>query len=358
MDQSKKIASEDVASELCTPVGTIEFAIDQSIIFEKDTQGIFFEVPAGLHYFRLERNPNFILRFFHSSPTSGTRVATISLAEISPAKVLRVKMGWSPTEMGFSVCALYQEHKMLIGHGVESEIKFYVGVNGQVIQASGSGLSASGIRFTQGGKNILEPSAIDTWKETLKAIDILVTGKSDEGIMYEVVKANMTISMLVTGLESYAKKRFKELEQEGVQANIEAVINSFCSVKERKSRLVEILTEEAKENKISLLSHIANQRINFQNFENLKRAFNKAYGIQISKLAGAKQCTSNVQKFIRYRHKIIHVSPLLTMLAKPGDEFDSKESVFANSETAGKARKSFHDLIETIHSETVKIQCV
>ena len=71
-----------------------------------------------------------------------------------------------------------------------------------------------GASFYKGGKPILQPTAIDAWKETIKATEILGTGKSDQGYIFETAVTNLTLAVLVTGFEAFTKKRFLEIEQE------------------------------------------------------------------------------------------------------------------------------------------------
>lgn len=79
----------------------------------------------------------------------------------------------------------------------------------------------------------MQPTAIDSWKETVKAIEILGTGKSDQGYMFETTVTNLSLAILVTGFEAFTKKRFLEIEQEGIKPNIDAIVNSFFPRRER-----------------------------------------------------------------------------------------------------------------------------
>ena len=185
---------------------------------------------------------------------------------------------------------------------------------------------------------------------------MLSTGASSEGFQYEIVQTNLVISMLVTGFETYTKGRFKEIEAEGVVPNDDALIDETCSKREREKGIQALLLRDAEEEGKSLLAHVADSKINFQNFDRCKSAYNKAYGIRFGEIPQAKEEIESVREFIGYRHKIIHVSPLLAMLAKPGDEAGSKNVVFAKAETATRARKSFDAFINALHNATLQLR--
>lgn len=125
----------------------------------------------------------------------------------------------------------------------------------------------------------LDDTAIQTWDETRKSIELLFNGASPDGDVFELICANLSIVVLVTGFESYCKRRFLELEDEGVESNFEELAKKFLPQLERAD-LSKIITERAHINNISPTKQLVNEdRINFQNYDNCKTAFYKAYGL-------------------------------------------------------------------------------
>jgi hypothetical protein len=115
----------------------------------------------------------------------------------------------------------------------------------------------------------------------------------------------MTLSMLVTGLENYAKTRFLEIETEGIQSKAEPLFTAFSSKAERESKRFSELEALSNGTSTSLLAVVAeNSRINFQDFDHLKRAFRTAYGIKIGDLGLKPHEIEAVRRFIQYRHRI------------------------------------------------------
>lgn len=353
----ERISQEDLAEALCRPAGTLEFRYTSDVLFELNATGVLFEKVAGQHYFRLERFPRQELRFFHSSPGLGTRVAVINLARIRKTNAVDVALVWSPEHLGLFVRPHGQDEQGEWGEGAPSDIQFRITTEGQVVQIGGPGIEVSGMRFTMGGKQQLEPTAIEAWHETLRAIEILWKASSTEGFMYECVRTNLTISMLVTGLETYSKRRFAELEQEGVIPDIDSLIGSLYTKRVNDYGLQTVrgeLQDEATEKERTLLSQIA-QQVNFQNIEQCKKAYRKAYGLQFAQIPKVQSQTESLRRLMRFRHRIVHVSPLLPTLETPGDAYGSKETVFANEATGIAAKTTFSEFIEGLHAATLSL---
>jgi hypothetical protein len=245
--------------------------------------------------------------------------------------------------------------KLFSASGVPSQKQFRVGKDGGVYQIGDHGVEVMGISVYKGGKPVLQPTALDAWKETIKATEILATGQSDQGYIFETAVTNLTLAVLVTGFEAYTKKRFMEIEQEGVAPDIDAVVNSFFPRKERDAGIAEILKAEAKEEQKTVLQLIVERdAINFQNYQKCKLAYNKAFKIKFGDLDIESSTFEKIKKFTTYRHRIIHVSALLGMLNQL--EVPPEEPVFPKKELAGDAMKEFDNLIEKLHEATLKLR--
>lgn len=338
------------------PEGTFTFNYQSPDLFDKEKEGgIILEIPSGQHLFRLERDNNLCIHFFHSSPGTGTRVATIDLNKLLPAPNVFIAFSWTPIEIKLHVGPKVFGAKLVSTTGVASKRQFRVGKDGGVYQIGDHGVEVMGISFYQAGKSIVQPTAKEAWSETVKAIEILATGQSAEGYLFEVVVTNLTLAILVTGFEAYTKKRFLELEQEGLAPDTGAVIEAFYPKKEREAGIKSMLESEAQDAEVSVLQHIVDRDvINFQSYKNCKRAYNKGYGVKFGHLGLSGNTLEALQSYIQYRHRIIHVSPSLGMLNQ--EKVPPEEPVFPKKETAKAAKECFEEFIEMLHQATLTLR--
>jgi len=292
------------------PEGTFIFRYQSQDLFDTAKPGgIILEIPSGQHLFRLERDDALLLHFYHSSPGTGTRVASIDLKALPVAPRVLIGFTWAAKEITLNIGPMVANGKLVSAIGVPSSKQFRVGTDGSVFQIGDQNVEVTGFTYYQGGRAIIQPTALEAWKETVQAIDILTTGQSTEGYIYEVVVANLILVVLVTGFEAYTKRRFLELEQGGVSPNTNELIERFYPKSEREAGIVAALEEEAKTAGVSVLQHIVNRgAINFQNFNKAKDAYNKAYGIKFGELGISSQKIETLHSFFRYRHKIIQKS--------------------------------------------------
>jgi hypothetical protein len=347
---------KQIQEAICRPEGTFSFEYNSKDLFDRNKKGgIVLEIPSGGHLFRIERDGNLLLHFYHSSPGTGTRVATIDLKELPPAEKIFMTFTWTPAEVKFYVGPRVPNSELYSATGTTSKKQFRVGKDGSVFQVGDHSVEVMGISVFQGGVSVLQPTAIEAWKETLKATEILSTGESAQGYIYEVVVTNLTLAILVSGFEAYSKKRLVELELEGVNPNTSNLINSFFPKKEREAGIAKLLEEEAKEQSKTVLQVIDERNIiNFQSFQKCKLAYNKAYGIKFGELDLPAATIAKLQKFIKFRHRIIHVSPSMGMLNQP--EVPPEEPVFPKKELALEARQIFDQFIEQLHNSTMKLR--
>jgi hypothetical protein len=338
------------------PVGTVTFEYSSPEAFKKNSlAGILVEIPADGHFFRVDRTSERVLRFFHSSPGTGTRVASIPLGSLPDFEKAFLAFSWSPEEVVFCCGPRGIESELLTAKAVPSSISFRIGRDGQVFQIGDDGVQVMGVRVRQNGQPVLAPTAIEAWQNTIKAIEILLTGKSEEGFIFEVVQTSAILSMLVTGLESYAKTRLLELESEGISADWRALFLAFASKAERESnRLAELEAKAAAANETVLTEVVNALKVNFQNYDDLKRAYRAAFGIKLGEVGLDSQTLSKLQDFIRYRHRVVHVSPLLAILNQ--DKVSPAEPVFANRKLSEDAEACFKSVIEALHRATLSLR--
>lgn len=347
-----------IKSAICRPEGTVTFDYTCPELFDNSVNATkIIEIPSGEHLFLLERDKNLFINFYHSSPGTGTRVASINLADIEKSDSLFFAFVWSPNGIRLHLGPKIkgQNTELVVAVGIPSAKTFRVGKDGAVYQIGDHSVQVSGISMYREGQPVLLPTALDAWKETVSSIKLLATGKSSEGYMYESVVSNLSLAILVTGFEAYSKKRFLELDMEGIVPNIGELINSFFPKRERDIGINETLKLEATEAQKSLLAYIVNKGvINFQNIDNCKRAFNKCYGIKFGEMGLSNNCLGSLKKIIKYRHKIIHVSPSIGMLNQ--ENVPPEEPVFPKKELVESAIENFNEFIDVLHKSTLELR--
>jgi hypothetical protein len=359
--ESEAFDLEKVKENICQPEGTFLFDYSSPELFNAmNAGGIIIEVPSGQHYFRVDRDQNMMLNFYHSSPGTGTRRASISLRDLEPVEEVMIGCVWSPEEIKLHVKprtddANSDAEKMLTAVGSVSQRQYKVGKDGGVYQIGDDGVEVGNVRIYMAGKPIIQPTAIEAWRETIKAIELLETGTSSEGYMYEVVVSNLTLTVLVTGFEAYLKNRFLELEQEGISSDVNAIIKEFYPKEEIMIGIERMLELEAKNEGKSLLEHVVGKGvINFQNYKKAKAAFNKGYSVKFGELEVSSYVLTDLQRYIRYRHKIVHVSASLSMLNQEKSPPD--EPVHSKKEMAFEAKCCFCEFIEALHRATLHLR--
>lgn len=356
METISKSLRDQLIEAMCRPVGSFVFDYTNNDLFnKKNSGGIIIDIPSKGHYFRLERDKEFCLNFYHSSPGTGTRLATIDLNNIKVSNTVFLCLTWSPENISLTVGPKIEGGQLIRSDGFPSPRDFSIGKDSQVYQIGDKGVNVMGFEVYEGGKKIIGSSAIQTWRENVQAISVLETGHSEEGFIFEVVITNLILSMLVTGFETYTKKRFLEIEKEGIDPDIDSLLFEFLTKGEREKNLIDTIKEEANQENISTLEYFVNKgKINFQNFKQCNYAFKKAYKIRFSEIGIEQRVLEEIQQFIKYRHKIIHVTPLTSIYNI--EIIPKTEPIFAKKELSDKAILDFNTFVEKLHNTTLSLR--
>jgi hypothetical protein len=350
LDQLKELARQ--------PEGTFEFTYTSKDLFDPSVKGgVILDLVAGAHVFRLVRGDSLELSFIHASPGTGTRIATLNLKEATPAERNRVALTWSTRETALYIAPRDGGGNLSTAKGTPAPFQLQVGTDGSVFQIGSSGVHVMGARMYVGGKQVLSPTAIQAWRETLEAISIFTNGSKERDYAFQSIATNLSLVMLVTGFEAYGQKRFLELEKEGISPNVEALVSAFYPKRDREAGVLDVLRQDAIDNKRSVLEEILERgTINFQNYDSAKTAFNKGFGVKFGELGIASDKLDAIQRFIRYRHRIVHVSPLLGILNQT--DVPPVEPVFPKLELAREAAEEIGRLIDALHEQTLKLRGV
>ncbi len=339
------------------PEGTLIFRYRSDQILNPEAgPGKVMEVTTGGILFSLARDAGLNLSFIHSSPGTGTRVASVDLAPLSGSKALRIALVWSPNETRVQVFDAENPERVVQGRGELSKKQLRVGKDGGIYQVGDEGLHVMGAEIYQGGKPILSPTALESWTMTLEGIRVLFTGRSDQGYLFEAVTSNLAIVMLVTGFEAYCKRRFLEVEDEGIEGDFQALAQKFLSAEERKRGMDGLIRKQAKNSGITPAAELVEERrIDFQNFERCKIAYKQAHGLGFGEDLGiSNSVLGDLQRFIGYRHRIVHVSPLVTILNQ--EKVPPDDPVFPKRELVERAIQVFDEFIQALHRATLKLR--
>jgi hypothetical protein len=315
--------------------------------------GILLEIVVGRIVFKLWRDEDLSLHFLHSSPGSGTRVATVDLATFPKHPSVRVALVWSPEETRLHVLEPGDNPStMLTGAGEETGSELHVGGDGDVYTIGSPGVEVMGARIVQDGVEVVSPTALNVWNETRQAAEVLLSGTSEVGYLFEVVQANAILVMASTGFEAYCEKRFLEREAEGLSPNEERLAEKFLSNREREGEALAAFLEEAEAQGISFAAKLAQRRIDFGSYEDSRKAFAAGYGIRFGvELGVSNVLLEQIQRTIRFRHRIVHVSPLLAFLNQATSPPD--EPIFSKRVLAESTLETFDDFVQALHKATL-----
>lgn len=343
--------------KLRTPEGTFMFVYSGEGLFDfSPPRVVLLQVIAGSTLFVLERESS-KLSFIHASPGEGTRIATVNLADLKPVDRLKLAFTWSHEGTTLYVGPADEPSTPLRGEGARSTGRqLLVTTDGRVIQIGDDGLEVFGVRMFVAGKQVLQSPAASAWEEVTKASKLLLEHLKQDinDQMLRVLLANQVLSMLVTGYETYCERRFLEMIREGRQADFEKLASKFLSKTEREGDAIELIKQEATALLCSPVEVLVQQgRIDFQNYQKSKKAYSAAYGIRFGEMRISSQVLENLQEFIKYRHRIIHISPLLGMLNQP--DVPTKEPVFASYEVAHSALEDFDAFFKALHQQTLTV---
>ncbi len=344
--------------ELTRPEGTLVFDYHLPGLCNHELgSGIILQIPAGNTLFRLERDNKLLLRFIHSSPGTGTRIAQVDLHDLEPTESVKIIVTWSNTETALYVGYTDRPCQPITGKGYSSKGKtFRVGQDGHIYEIGDEGVQVMGVTVVQGGQTVLQDTALDSWSAVVQGVKLLLeNSKNPAGYLFEVVIVNQVLVMLATGFETYCKRRFLEMEMEGRAIDFDKLARRFHSKREIEKGLIDALLKDASEQrKTPSLLMIERGRIDFGNYDNCRRAYSTAYSISFGKdLNVSNQLLEFIQRIIQYRHRIVHISPMIAMLNQ--GQVPPDEPVFSKTELGQEALDKFAKFIRTLHEATLTV---
>ncbi len=346
---------EEIKNACRNPEGTFEFDYYTDELFKDfSTTYILLEIPTGSILLRLERDEENNLIFIHSSPGTYTRIAKVNLNEVIDCKEIHIVLRWHPEDIILDIFA--DNGKLhLKAEGDVSDRRFMVDESGNVQQFGIEGIPVRNVRYHLMGEVMLSPTAIETWNSTIEACKTLLNRTPSDDYIYECICSNLVIIMLITGFETYCKSRFLELEGEGVNPDFNKLVAKFLSQEERKRNVDQAIVLEASTEGISPTKKLVNQkRIDFQNYDRCKKAYNKGYGIKFGELNITHSHLEEIQRLIRFRHRLVHVSPSISMLNQ--DRVPPEEPIFSKKEYSLSAIEILQTFIQELHNRSLQLR--
>lgn len=312
-----------------------------------------FQIVAGAHVFRIARHSGSRYVACHGSPGVSTRTVEIQPGEAPLGDHPDVWLAWSPESLHLHLVNRMDPSTMVTSEGVPSELRLWADARRAVVEVPAG---FEGLSVWAGSQPILGPPAIDLWTLTLQAVTTLMGGQSDAGYMSDVVVANATLSMLVTGLESYSQIRFVELESEGLPLDAEAILRKLGTREERTALKdgtpPDLLVQSGSD---SAVARALAKRFSFQDFDRSKTLFGRGYGLRFYEdlQLNASQL-ERVKTLLRYRHRVAHVSPLVAMHNR--HEVPAAEPEFSGRQFAERVRGELDEFVRALHAASLRLR--
>jgi hypothetical protein len=334
--------------------GTLQFTLVNTDVRDlAEDNRYFFEVQLGGSKLVLFRDKDLNIRFIHSRPDSDIRIATVGLAGLRASERLSIILTWSKDGDSLSVSDVFSPNYIYAAQQTK----------GAIVPREESSSSVHGKLWSTGSyrKSLADVELSDAkglWDWQLTSVYNLIDGLSacwsvDEckwrNALFKSTLAMQCIVILVTGFEAYTRSRFAEIEKEGKNPNIDALLKRFDPHGDSKKEREEYINETGG----SILSSILEIRngkglINFQNFEQCKDAYNKCYGIKFGELWNVGLTLSRIQNYIKYRHACIHNKGIPTI------GYDTKGyHILVDIPQVEEAASDFSYFVETLQVETL-----
>ncbi|MEW6048925.1 MAG: hypothetical protein AB1609_21060 [Bacillota bacterium] len=352
---NKSHIMEELQRQLRRPEGTVEFRSSADLLLgQVCSQQVLLQVVAAAQVFRIEKEPPKLLRLYHFSPGTGSRVATVDLAGVAACEEVYWGFSWSPDETNLFVGPIPPVRGgLLLSKGERTSKAYRAAKDGFVVQLGDDGVEVMEPRLFIDGQLVVGPTAREVWENTVEAVRVLLDAPLGD-YRFEVVMSNLVIIMLVTGYEVYCRTRFVELEQEGVQPDLRRLVEKVFSRQEREAGEPERLDRQAREEHITFLEKIARVKINFQNYEECKKAYRAAYGVAFGAIGIPAAEVYSLKRFIEYRHRIVHVSPMIAMLNER--HVPPEQPEFSNRQLARRALECFGAFVEALHKASLTLR--
>lgn len=346
---AKKLAATNVG-----PVGTIAFKLYSEGLFEEaESEGVILEVSSGAHVFRIVRESKPIISYYYWSPGTGSRVAKVDLSGSVAAPGVQIVFIWQPTGTQLYVTPIEDSgQNSLMAEGAPTNKSFRLDKRGTIVQVGDEGMEILDLRMEVDGQSVILPTASENWRGVEESCKVLQRGQSDDGYLFEVIKSNSILTKLVTGFETYCKTRLIEMEHEGITPDLKKLSKKVLMKTEDRDGFLDASKRDAQTRGMSVLELwlIEQRRVNFQEFDGAKMAFNRTYSIKFGEIGATGDEIDKIKLLFAHRHRVIHVSPIIT--------FMPNNDPALGKELLEQAPDRFKDYMEKLHGATLTISAV
>jgi len=113
--------SEQIMEAMKLPSGTISFKYRSHKLFDSTIgHGILLDTSTDDVVFKLERDADLNLHFIYSTPSTGTRIASVDIAPLKGGEGVYIALVWSPEETRLHAGGLGSSKQFLSGQGIPS----------------------------------------------------------------------------------------------------------------------------------------------------------------------------------------------------------------------------------------------
>lgn len=334
--------------------GMVEFTVSKSNLFDEGIPIVrILEIAKAQTIFIVERDSNFNLRFIKSNPNYETEIAEVNIRDFHNALKLFIAFAWSEKENAIFAGEYGKNRLKSAKSSKYPNMKFRIGKDGAIYQIGSKNVEVGFYRVKVGEEVIIESTAKELFDFQAEKIRMLIENCKKGDFFFESTLVQQIIVMLTTGYEVYARTRFLELEREGKIVNMEALYNQFVSEKYREQFKEEIRENANKQKKSELEVFIEKGYVNFQNWKSFKGAYNRGYNLKIGEISIPNEVLPEVQKFLKWRHKIIHSKGDHTIINS--EEVPPAKPLFTNKDLAGKGVNVFQEFINKFHESTLDL---
>jgi hypothetical protein len=361
--------SSALPNEIYEKFGIIVLSLRNRNIFDSSLGNVcIFDYQVKQSQFSLHRTADSWLQFTLLSTRTGIRVASLKLLQASLA--LGIVVTWSDNAVDL-FAGDFTKLPLTYSKGLKQAGRVRQAKNGRLFQVP-EGVKYACVR--QDGKLVFLLAAKELWDLTVFKIQHLVTtakncietngARSYDDFLLESSVSQQCFIMLVKGFEVYTRERFLEIEKEmpfrGIIPRFDLLLNKFTrDVKtlHKVFAFAEIHDTSLLEAPVSFPRRGQRGLINFQNWDDCKRAYNLCYNIKFGEIPDLRNdVLERVQGYLRFRHKIIHSSQEATILNV--ETVPQEEPVFVRFDAAQSACNDFREFIEKLHIQTENVSAI
>lgn len=330
--------------------GTVAFKLDISAVlkqFEGKERLILFEAITNKTIFYIdcfEQN----IRFIQSNPNYNTKVAEFNLTDINGFSYSKLIVNWSKKFNNFYIEDL-DSNKVIHKKSRSVKWKFKSDINGNIIQIGSDNAEVKMVEIISNGEIELQPSAKEILDHQFEKIEVMISNSKLTDYSFELTMIQQVLVMLATTFEVYSQARFQELSEERL-----IDLNHLYSLLPNKYRQQHFETNNKKfeENAdLHLKWFIEQKKINFQNWDECKKAYACVYNIKFSDLNVDNSILVNINKVMKARHVIIHSRKDISTLNY--DDVHSQNPIFINQDLGKSLKQNFKSFLYKLHETSL-----